>query len=599
MKVDEKITVQEAAEIYRENHGKIVNTDKTSFVSLQNINKIYPNNVQAVYDFNLDIDKHDFVALVGPSGCGKSTTLRMIAGLEEISTGELYINQIYSNYLESKDRDIAMVFQSYALYPQLSVYDNIGFGLTIRKDLLPELDKEGNPILDEEGNPIMVNRHYKKSEIEDRVFRAAEILDLTKYLDRKPKELSGGQMQRVALGRAIVRDAKLFLMDEPLSNLDAKLRVAMRSEIVRLHESIGATTIYVTHDQTEAMTMATRIVIMSKGWVQQVGTPTEVYENPKNLFVATFIGSPAMNIVDGRLNGSILTLRDGYEIDLGPDFINKHDDFYKRKIVECEEMLNTLNNEVEVKCYTILQEVRELCKKYAANRETIEYLLSTIVGLARGLNKKSRDDLVGAAEQVCAIAVEDGAYSHDLETAIIILNNMLVNYETINNGDIEKIHSAQAFQKESAVKADDTLVYKGRKHEFFWHRIAKKRKAKALKRRGPKVQIEDPEGYLHDLKAAYERALVEGHNVKLGIRPENVFLAKDNIKVNATKPFTTNVDVVELMGSEALVHSKFNGIDFLAKITSGTPVESHEAVEYVLDKDKIHIFDVNSGETII
>ena len=194
----------------------------------------------------------------------------MIAGLEEITDGKLYIDNVLANYLESKDRDIAMVFQSYALYPNMSVYDNIGFGLQVR------------------GLP--------KDEIKKRVFKAAEILDLGGYLDRKPKELSGGQMQRVALGRAIVRDAKLFLMDEPLSNLDAKLRVQMRSEIVKLHRNIGATTIYVTHDQTEAMTMADRIVIMNKGLVQQIGSPIEVYNNPANVFVATFIGNPPMNV---------------------------------------------------------------------------------------------------------------------------------------------------------------------------------------------------------------------------------------------------------------------------------------------------------------
>ena len=293
---DKKITVEEAKELYRESKGKIVNEECSSFVSLVDINKIYPNNVQAVFDFNLDIEKHDFVALVGPSGCGKSTTLRMIAGLEEISTGQLFINRIYSNYLESKDRDIAMVFQSYALYPQLTVYDNIGFGLTIRKEPLPQLDKEGNPVLDENGNVVKVVRHYTKKEIEERVFKAADILDLGKYLDRRPKELSGGQMQRVALGRAIVRNAQIFLMDEPLSNLDAKLRVQMRSEIVKIHEEVGATTIYVTHDQTEAMTMANKIVVMNKGFIQQVGAPMDVYENPKNKFVATFIGTPPMNI---------------------------------------------------------------------------------------------------------------------------------------------------------------------------------------------------------------------------------------------------------------------------------------------------------------
>lgn len=247
-------------------------------VSLKNINKIYDNNVQAVFDFNLDIKDKEFVVFVGPSGCGKSTTLRMIAGLEEITSGELYIDGRLCNEVAPKDRDIAMVFQSYALYPHMSVYENMAFGLKIRK--LP------------------------KDEIDKRVHEAARILEIEQYLDRKPKALSGGQRQRVALGRAIVRNAKVFLMDEPLSNLDAKLRVQMRSEIIKLHQDIGATTIYVTHDQTEAMTMADRIVVMKDGYIQQIGTPREIYNNPANIFVGGFLGSPAMNIINCKyVNG--------------------------------------------------------------------------------------------------------------------------------------------------------------------------------------------------------------------------------------------------------------------------------------------------------
>ena len=342
---DKKITVEEAKELYRESKGKIVNEECSSFVSLVDINKIYPNNVQAVFDFNLDIEKHDFVALVGPSGCGKSTTLRMIAGLEEISTGQLFINRIYSNYLESKDRDIAMVFQSYALYPQLTVYDNIGFGLTIRKEPLPQLDKEGKPVLDENGNVVKVVRHYTKKEIEERVFKAADILDLGKYLDRRPKELSGGQMQRVALGRAIVRNAQIFLMDEPLSNLDAKLRVQMRSEIVKIHEEVGATTIYVTHDQTEAMTMANKIVVMNKGFIQQVGAPMDVYENPKNKFVATFIGTPPMNILKGIYKDGVVSLNNGLSFEITSDQIRKHDEFYIKKMTYIRDEISNIERD--------------------------------------------------------------------------------------------------------------------------------------------------------------------------------------------------------------------------------------------------------------
>ncbi len=242
---------------------------------LKDINKVYPNGVQAVFDFNLKIRDREFLVLVGPSGCGKSTTLRMIAGLEDISSGELYIDDEYKNDTAPKDRDIAMVFQSYALYPHMTVYDNIAFGLKLRK--------------------------VPKAIIKEKVHAAAEILGLMPYLDRKPKALSGGQRQRVALGRSIVRDAKVFLMDEPLSNLDAKLRVQMRGELIKLHKRLNTTTIYVTHDQIEAMTMASRIVVMNKGYIMQVGEPKEIYDRPANVFVAGFIGTPPMNFINGKV----------------------------------------------------------------------------------------------------------------------------------------------------------------------------------------------------------------------------------------------------------------------------------------------------------
>ena len=251
-------------------------------LALKQIHKRYDNNdTYSVTDFNLDIKDREFIVFVGPSGCGKSTTLRMVAGLEEITEGELWIGDTMMNDVAPKDRDIAMVFQNYALYPHMTVYDNMAFGLKLRK--------------------------YKKEEIQRRVEEAADILGLTEYLKRKPAALSGGQRQRVALGRAIVRDAKVFLMDEPLSNLDAKLRVAMRAEIAKLHRRLETTTIYVTHDQTEAMTMADRIVIMKDGFIQQIGSPKEVYDTPNNVFVAGFIGSPAMNLFEVTLEGSVIS----------------------------------------------------------------------------------------------------------------------------------------------------------------------------------------------------------------------------------------------------------------------------------------------------
>lgn len=241
-------------------------------LSLKNINKIYDNGFHAVKDFNMEIEDKEFIIFVGPSGCGKSTTLRMIAGLEDISSGELEIDGKRMNEVEPKDRDIAMVFQNYALYPHMTIYDNMAFSLKIKK--------------------------IPKDEIDRKVKEAAKILGIENLLKRKPKQLSGGQRQRVAMGRAIVRNPKVFLMDEPLSNLDAKLRVQMRIEISKLHQKLGTTMIYVTHDQTEAMTLGTRIVVMKDGVVQQIDTPQNLYDHPKNLFVAGFIGSPQINLID-------------------------------------------------------------------------------------------------------------------------------------------------------------------------------------------------------------------------------------------------------------------------------------------------------------
>ncbi len=259
-------------------------------LDLININKIYPNGVQAVFDFNLHIDDKEFIIFVGPSGCGKSTTLRMIAGLEDISSGDFYIDDVRMNNVSPKDRGIAMVFQSYALYPHMTVFNNMAFGLQLRR--------------------------VPREEIARRVADAAKILGLEAFLNRYPRQLSGGQCQRVALGRAIVQNAKVFLLDEPLSNLDAKLRVTMRGELTKLHKNLGCTTIYVTHDQIEAMTMANRIVVMKDGRVQQCGTPKEIYDSPANVFVGGFIGTPPMNFIHGTLkdNGQFVSSKGNYTI---------------------------------------------------------------------------------------------------------------------------------------------------------------------------------------------------------------------------------------------------------------------------------------------
>lgn len=348
-------------------------------LSLKHVDKVYPGNVKAVDDFNLEILDKEFIVFVGPSGCGKSTTLRMIAGLEEISTGDIFIGDKLVNNVAPKDRDIAMVFQNYALYPHMSVYENMAFGLKIRK--------------------------IPKSEIEIKVREAAKILDIEHLLERKPKALSGGQRQRVALGRAIVREPKVFLMDEPLSNLDAKLRVQMRTEISKLHKKLQTTFVYVTHDQTEAMTMGTRIVVMKDGLIQQVDTPQNIYQDPANMFVAGFIGSPQMNF----LEGTIIEEGGNLSVSFGSDSITISEDKAKilkekgyigkavimgirpENIDDSEEFLLTHKNSIiEAKV-----EVTELM-----GAETYIYMTkgkSNIVARVNGTSMAKMDDMIKIA----------------------------------------------------------------------------------------------------------------------------------------------------------------------------------------------------------
>ena len=420
------------------------------FLAIQNLEKIYPNGEKAVYNFNIDIDKNEFIVIVGPSGCGKSTTLRMIAGLEDISSGDIYMENELLNYKACKDRKMAIVFQSYALYPQMNVFDNIAFPLTINKYPFPAintrlraaeelenlfvnspaeavfealyhcnhdktqkknavenladslciafetaewlnemyaplkknklskllekaedtkqnflsaiqkgreaekkvLEDKGIVLNDaycelcsEDGSEKIISRKMTPYEIRTKVYQTAEILDLIPYMDKLPKELSGGQMQRVALGRAIVKNVPVFLMDEPLSNLDAKLRLNMRSEIVKLHNRINATTIYVTHDQTEAMTMASRIVVMSRGFVQQIGTPEEIYHCPANIFVAKFIGSPSMNIMELQYDDERKSLynEEDLVIPVKPEFVERYHTYYSEKIEKFSRMLENFD----------------------------------------------------------------------------------------------------------------------------------------------------------------------------------------------------------------------------------------------------------------
>lgn len=431
-----------------------------AFIALQHVNKIYPNHVQAVYDFNLEIYPKEFVVFVGPSGCGKSTTLRMIAGLEDITYGNLYINKEFANTLLPKSRDCAMVFQSYALYPNMTVYDNMAYSLKVRR--------------------------VDKQTIHNKVLEAAKILELEDYLSRKPGELSGGQRQRVALGRAIVRDARIFLMDEPLSNLDAKLRVQMRSEIVSLHEKIGSTTIYVTHDQVEAMTMADRIVVMKDGYVQQIGTPKEIYNHPSNVFVATFIGAPAMNII--------------------------HAEYKKGKV--------SLPN-----------------------------------GLKLKINAEQKKELVTSINK----------YIDDLKKAIdeVQKENAKLNLPAEEVAD--KFYKSKSFRK----RIPDILKLNAEKIDEYEKEVARLSK-----------ELED-----------------ESFEVKLGIRPEDI-VSKETSKIykHISDEFKLFIDQAELLGNEYYLYSELDNKKLIAKANANEEVKEKSEMTFVMNMDRIHLFDIKSDK---
>ena len=677
-----EVTPSEARQLLKIHNNKVESGNIDSFVSLKNINKVYPNGVQAVFDFNLDIEAHDFIVLVGPSGCGKSTTLRMIAGLEDITTGYLYIDKVLSNYLQSKDRDISMVFQSYALYPNMTVYDNIAFPLKIRKiygpkkeyrviannevinllktvpsadleksiqdsqdrtinfgkqfeyfstkydisdraskiivkfkflgqediearkeNIISQLEQENEgfiqqladkgyslnencEIVDPNGEVVKQKHRMTKEEIRRKVFNAARILDLGPYLDRRPKELSGGQMQRVALGRAIVRDAKLFLMDEPLSNLDAKLRVQMRSEIVSLHEKIGATSIYVTHDQTEAMTMATKIVVMSKGWVQQIGTPQEVYHNPRNIFVATFIGSPAMNIFDGTYNGGKVIFQDGYTVDLGKEFVEKHDKFFEFKVKDTERILSVIND----KSYeNALAYLNENIVPVVNDPQAVNEALPALRQILEGSLQEEKDNLIEGVDEI-AMLIEQGDNSK-YRKGIKHLLRLLAKPNKLNERDIASLHSAMVFGafNENKEKEAQVLSYGKNKKEI---------KAKKKSHKVQTYDINELRDLAEKLLAAFNEALKGPHSIKIGVRPEHIHLDDEFTSKNKTKGFEVKTGVVELMGTELLLHAEWNGADVIAKISTGTLVKPHEQVKLTLDKSLIKVFDNNSCETI-
>lgn len=549
--MEKKVTKKEAAKIYRENNNRVVDDSADGFVVLKDVNKVYDNRVQAVFDFNLSIDKTEFIVLVGPSGCGKSTTLRMIAGLEEITNGYLYIDKILSNYLESKDRDIAMVFQSYALYPNMTVYDNIGFGLKVR------------------GVP--------KDEIKQKVFDAAEILDLGPYLDRKPRELSGGQMQRVALGRAIVRDAKLFLMDEPLSNLDAKLRVQMRSEIVKLHKNINATTIYVTHDQTEAMTMADRIVIMNKGVVQQIGTPMEIYNDPHNVFVATFIGNPPMNVFKTSLAGG--KLADGnVTITLPKGADKKYADFIASRKSFFEDFKRKADLTKEGELITAITKFTSEMKKLSPEKRASD--LSEICDEARTISDDKgfiRFDDSRAEVLTSDLSRGDfGGLKRDLNALVTDLKNT----DLAIAGILKKFDSAGVFKNKSK---DAEIIDLGKKNK----------KEKPLK-----LDISAQNNELIDKYLEAYSADDAAEQVYVGIRPEDIHFAKE-FKGKKSETFEVEASFVELLGSEFNVYVDMFGMRLIMKSGISNIVKTGDTVELCFDMDKLRLFDAISCERVL
>lgn len=667
-----EVSAKDAGKILKKSGYKIANNELDAFVSLKDINKIYPNGVQAVYDFNIDISENDFIVLVGPSGCGKSTTLRMIAGLENITSGYLYIDKVLSNYTSSKDRDISMVFQNYALYPQMTVFDNIAFPLRAKKFRMPmeaTVVKANTQVIDvldgridefhqafanakdkalnygtiveyvatkmkicddaakilckskaaspekikesakakivsetkkisskgyemDENYRLLKNGelqyHYVKmgnEEIRRRVFEAAEILDLGPYLDRRPKELSGGQMQRVALGRAIVRNAKLFLMDEPLSNLDAKLRVQMRSEIVRIHEQIGATTIYVTHDQTEAMTMATKIVVMSKGWVQQIGTPQEIYYNPKNIFVATFIGSPAMNIFDAEYDNGKLIFKNGYEVALSNDYVTRHNEYYETKIQDLRRMLDT-----------------DDFKKMHALKVLDKVLFNLDAQKDPSAIEKAVDEVLKITADIeCSEVIKDLISRYKEENNgnpkvdkkwLLKIREPLLSFDKIPSRDIGILHNAQVFSKEEIV-VDNTLYYQKPKKKNN-----KKNVKSNINLNSTDIEfVNNLYEVASNLLAKCEQALAGRHPIRVGVRPEDIVLDAE-FTGNKTEKFVVNSNIVELLGSELLVHSEFANSNIIAKISTNVLIKPHTDVELAINQDKILIFDDNCGDRI-
>ena len=498
-------------------------------ISLQHINKIYPNHVQAVYDFSLDIKDKEFIVFVGPSGCGKSTTLRMIAGLEDITYGDLFISGKYANELLPKERDIAMVFQNYALYPNMTVYDNIAFSLKLK--------------------------HLPKKEVRERVLNAAKMLGIDEYLDRKPSALSGGQRQRVALGRAIVRDVKVFLMDEPLSNLDAKFRVAMRSEIVNLHKTIGSTTIYVTHDQTEAMSMADRIVVMKDGYIQQIGTPREIYEKPANLFTATFIGAPAMNVLDVEYHKDSFTLPNGFEIKLTKDQQKTIEEFIDNQIKHYEEEKGELEEKIEKKLFELSHVGYK--KKIDAYSKKCLKLKNRII--------EYKNDLEEAKDEEIKEELKEMIQKYQDELDVLTSSGLK---------EIEEQEYLILDEEKLNIKKERDSMYKILLLDLN--------------------SIEEKLNYYIDAK--------KNNNIKMcfGIRPENLLDERFmTLCKNPSAPLDIKVNIAELLGDQYYLHTNINDVHIVAKSSTDKNIQSGDVIKLFIDLDKIYLFDKESSLRVI
>lgn len=498
-------------------------------ISFKNINKIYPNHKQAVFDFSLDIQENEFIVFVGPSGCGKSTTLRMLAGLEDITYGDLFIDGKYANDMMPKERDVAMVFQNYALYPNITVYDNMAFSLQAR--------------------------NYDKQEIDRRVRQAAKILEIEEYLDVKPANLSGGQRQRVALGRAITRNAKVFLMDEPLSNLDAKLRVQMRSEIVKLHNRVGATTIYVTHDQTEAMTMATRIVVMKDGYIQQIGTPKEIYHNPANVFVAKFIGSPAMNVLDCTVENGTLTLENNLKIPLTEKQNRRIADFYEQAMEDIRQKIANLEKEIQDRKYELTHPdyIRDVLA-FDKNRSKLSAQIAKLKEKIQQVKKRNgKSATVEALEKELAEKTEAfAAYLAETEQ-----NIRSTQYKEVVPRRYEKL-----------LESDDYLgIYENDLQKL-------------------------------KLELAHYTAVRAGEKCgfRFGIRPEEIYSEEQTKDVS--EKFCAKVTVAELMGHEYYIHFNVGATDVTAKLNTDQAISPDDELMLKVDLRYVHLFDTFSERCI-